>query len=87
MRADFTLVFEALMNIPTSGVAINKFKQALHLAVAAAEFHDFVSIGEVGHTDVGSNVNPWVMLQSLAKNPVGRVESRSQMALSHSHLP
>ncbi len=74
-------------------MAINNFKPPLHLAVAAAEFHDFVSIGEVGHTDVVSNVNPRVMLQSLAKNPVdfvieeGRGESRSQRAWSYSHLP
>ncbi len=44
------------------GVAINSFKQALHFAVVPAEHHDVVSIGEVGHMDVDSNLNPWVIL-------------------------
>ncbi len=44
------------------GVAINSFKQVLHLAVAAAEYYDGVGIGEVGHMDVSSNLNPWVVL-------------------------
>ncbi len=40
-------------------------------------------MGEVGHMDVSANLNPWVVLQSLAKNPVnyvieeGRGESTS----------
>ncbi len=43
----------------------------MHLPVAAAaEVHDAVGIGEVGHMDVGSNLNPSVALQSLTKNPV-----------------
>ncbi len=64
-------------------MAINGFKQALNLAVATAEDYDVVGIGEVGHMDVSSNLNPWVILQSLAKNPVdyvieeGRGESTS----------
>ncbi len=55
-------------------------KQALHLAVATAEYYDVAGIREVGHMDVSSKLNPWVILQSLAKNPVeyvieeGRVE-------------
>ncbi len=62
-------------------MAINIFKHALHLAVAAAEY--VVGIGEVGHMDVSSNLNPWVIFWSLAKNPVdyviedGRGESSS----------
>ncbi len=65
------------------GVAINSLKQALHLAVAAAEDYDVVGIVEVRHMDGSSNLNPWVTLQSLAKNPVdyvieeGRGESTS----------
>ncbi len=43
-------------------MAINSFKQALPLAVATAEYFDVVGIGEVGHMDVGSNLNPWVIL-------------------------
>ncbi len=64
-------------------VAINSIKQALHLAVGAAEYYDVVGIGEVRHMDVSSNLNPWVILQSLAKNPAdyvieeGRGESTS----------
>ncbi len=40
-------------------------------------------LGEVGHVDVGSNLNPWVILQSLVKTPVdcviegGREKSKS----------
>ncbi len=43
-------------------MAINSIKQALHFAVAAAGYYDVVGIGEVGHMDVSSNLNPWVML-------------------------
>ncbi len=49
------------------------FKQALHLVVATAEYYDVAGIGEAGHTDVSYNLNPWVILQSLAKNPVDYV--------------
>ncbi len=52
MSADIALVFEALMRTPT----------AAHLAVATAECCNVVGIGEVGHMDVGSNLNPWVIL-------------------------
>ncbi len=45
-------------------MAINRFKQALHLTVAAVEYYDVVGIGEVKHMDVSSN---------LAKNPVDYV--------------
>ncbi len=57
------------------GVAINSFKQVLHLAEAAAAYHDVVTIS--------SNLNPWVILKNLAKNLVdyvieeGRGESKS----------
>ncbi len=43
-------------------MAINSFKQTLHRVVAAAEDYDVVGIGEVGHMDVSSNLNPWVIL-------------------------
>ncbi len=57
------MVFEALTSHAyCGGVAISSIKQALHLAVAAAaaaaEDYD-VGIGEVGHMDVSSNLNPW----------------------------
>ncbi len=55
------------------GVVMNSFKQALHLAVATAEYNDVVGIGEVRHMDVSSNLNTWVILYSLAKNPVDYV--------------
>ncbi len=41
-------------------MAVNSFKLALHLAEATADDHDVVSIGEVGHMKVSSNLNPWV---------------------------
>ncbi len=44
------------------GVAVNRFKQALHLSVAAARDQDIVGIGEVRHSDVGTKRNPWVIL-------------------------
>ncbi len=43
-------------------VAINSLKQALHLAVANAECCDVIGIGEVGHMDVSSNLNVWVII-------------------------
>ncbi len=43
------------------GVAINSIKQALQLAVAAAEYYNVLGIGEVRHMDVSSNLNPWVI--------------------------
>ncbi len=64
-------------------MAINSIKQALHLTVAAAEYYDIVGISEVRHMDGSPNLNPWVILQSLAKNAVdyvieeGRGESTS----------
>ncbi len=45
-------------------MAINSFKQALHLAVAA-DYHDVVTIS--------SNLNPWVILKNLGKNSVDYV--------------
>ncbi len=39
-------------------VAVNTFKQALHLFVAAAQNHNVIGIGEVGHINVGSKPNP-----------------------------
>ncbi len=56
-------------------MAINSFKQALQQAVAAAGYHDVVTIS--------SNLNPWVILMNLGKNSVnyvieeGRGESKS----------
>ncbi len=51
-------------------MAVDSIKQALHLAVAAAEDYDVVGIGEVRHMYGSSNLNPWIILQSLANNPV-----------------
>ncbi len=50
---------------------VNSFKQALHLSVATAEDHDVVSVGEVGHMDVGSNLNPWVIPSIMQLKRVG----------------
>ncbi len=51
-------------------VAVNSFKQALHLSVAYAVNHNVVGSGKVGHMDVGLNRNPWVILKRLSKNSV-----------------
>ncbi len=73
---------------------VNGFKQTLHLSVVACKDHDVVSIGEIRHMDVGSNLNPWVILLSFANNPVdnvleeGRVENASSSnAGSNFHPP
>ncbi len=70
MSTDITLVFEAVMHIPTA--------VAWRLtALSRPEDHD------VRHMDVSSNLNPCVILKTLAKNPVdyiieeGRGESTS----------
>ncbi len=54
-------------------MAIKNFKQALNLAVAGAEYYDVVAIAEAGLMDVCSNLNPWAVLLSLAKNQVAYV--------------
>ncbi len=49
------------INANCCGVAVNCFKPALHLPVAAAaEVHDAVGMGEVGCMDFGSNLYPSV---------------------------
>ncbi len=64
-------------------MAVNSFKQVLHLPVTAAQDYDTVGIDEVGHMAVGSNLNPWAALQDLTKNLVdttieeGRGENKS----------
>ncbi len=37
-------------------------EEALPLAVATAGVYDVVGIGEVGHMDASSNLNPWGIL-------------------------
>ncbi len=66
------------MHVNCCGIAIHCLKQALHLPVAV-----IVGASEERNVDVRANLNPWVILQSLAKNPVdyvieeGRGESTS----------
>ncbi len=52
------------MHTDCGGVAINSFKQTLHLYIATAEYYDVVSVGEVGHMYIGSKIE-------LLGNPVG----------------
>ncbi len=47
---------------PCGGVAINSFKPALHVTAATDGHQDVVGIGEVRYVNVGSNLNPWVIL-------------------------
>ncbi len=59
MSADATLIFEALMVILTAAAwRLTVSKRASHLATSTA----FVRISEVGHMEVGSNLNPCVIL-------------------------
>ncbi len=44
------------------GMVINSFKQVLYLSIANTHGHNVVGIGEVGLMDLGSNLNPWVIL-------------------------
>ncbi len=47
------------------------FKQALRLPVVVAKSRDIASINEVRYIDVRTNLNPWVAMQGLTKNPIG----------------
>ncbi len=38
-------------------MAINSFKQTVHLYIATAEYYDVVSVGEVGHMYIGSKID------------------------------
>ncbi len=64
-------------------MADNCFKQALHSSVAVTKENNIVGVSEVINVDLHTNLNPWVALQGLTKNPVyniieaGRVESAS----------
>ncbi len=42
-------------------MAINSFKQALHLPVATAQDYDVFGIGEVGRMDVCFSLNSWII--------------------------
>ncbi len=46
---------------------ISRFDQALHLAVATAEYYHVVGIGENGHMDVGSNLKscPYITITMI----------------------
>ncbi len=50
------------MHAESGGVAVNSFKLASCLSVDTAEYNDVVGIGEVVNVDIGSNLNPWVIL-------------------------
>ncbi len=50
------------MHADSGGVSVNSFKLASYLSVDTVEYHDVVGIGEVVHVDIGSNLNPWVIL-------------------------
>ncbi len=64
LAADITLVFHV------GGVVINCVKLVLHLPVDIFQKHDVVGISKARRMDVGSDLNPWVVLQGLTKNPV-----------------
>ncbi len=69
MSADITLVFKA--HAHCGGVVINNFKQALHLAVATAEYNDVVGIGEVGH--MVDEKYAWINLKRLGGVPFAAI--------------
>ncbi len=57
-------------HINCGGVAVNSFKQALHLFVAGAQGHNTVGVSEVKCIDVRTNLNQKV---TLTKNTVDDV--------------
>ncbi len=46
---------------------------ALYLPIFVAQEHDIIGLSEAGQMGVGSNLEPWVTLQGLTKNPVDNV--------------
>ncbi len=57
------------------GMAINGFKQALHLpvAVATTQEHSIFGISEARCVVVRINIDPWVALQGSTKDPIENV--------------
>ncbi len=64
------------------GVVVNSFKLALHLPVVATQENDVVGMSNTGHMGFDSNLNPWITLQDLTKNPIENVieEGRGECA-------
>ncbi len=68
MSAYIALIFGALIRL-----VFNCFRQVLHLSVIVAQGHDIVGITKARNVNVRTNLNPWVALQGLTKNPAGNV--------------
>ncbi len=49
-------------------MAVDWFKQALHFTVPVAQEQNIVNMG-VRYVGVRTNLNPWVALQCMPKNP------------------
>ncbi len=79
MSADITLVFDALVRMPTAvALWFAALKQALYLPIVATQEHDIVAIIEVSHMDVGPYLSHWVMLQDFTKNLVDNVNEEGK---------
>ncbi len=59
-------------------MVVNCFKYGLHLPVAVTKEHNIVAKSEVRHIDVDSNLNPWVILQMLTKNPIDNINEEGR---------
>ncbi len=56
-----------------SSAAVSCFKEVLNLPEVMAKEHDIVGISDVRHMNAGSDPNPWVILQGLAKDKAHKV--------------
>ncbi len=56
-------------------MAVNCFKQALHLRGAITKKHgvNIVGVTKVRNVDARTSLNPWVALQGSIPNPVNNV--------------
>ncbi len=52
------------------GMVVKFFKQTLHLPVAVTQEHNIIGVSEVTNVVVRTNLNPWVDLQGVTRNPV-----------------
>ncbi len=48
-------------------MAVNGFKQALHLPVSITQEHNIDVVSEVGNVDIRTNLNPWIAMQGLTR--------------------
>ncbi len=80
MSADITLVFRSVI-VPFNcyRMAVNCFKQALHLHVTVTQSKNIVSVSEVKNVEFRNNLNPWAALLRIKSVIMLGVQYASQM--------